>query len=377
MKILLISNALTPHQIALCEAFNSNQEVNFKFIEAKEMVRKKQLPIGWRFLGTPEYLITNEHFTKEKDKFQKEIDNADVVIIGGYYPELISYRLENNKLTFIYSERIYKNLKQILKFPYHLIKFNKVYGRKPNLFLLSAGAFAYKDYKRLGCFKNRIYKWGYFIDPPSTTQLESIQSEQTDRKTRILWASRLIEWKHPELPVQMAKELKKQGYLFEINMYGVGSLREYISGLINEYDLAEYVKLCGEISNEDLQQEMREHDIFLFTSDKGEGWGVVANEAMANKCALVCSDKIGAATYLIEDGTNGLIFNNKSLKSLINKVSFLIDNPDKRIRIATNANKILTETWSPRNAAINFIKLVNDITANRDCTIQSGPCSKA
>ena len=36
---------------------------------------------------------------------------------------------------------------------------------------------------------------------------------------------------------------------------------------------------------------MEKADIFLFTSDRREGWGAVANEAMNSACALVVSGK--------------------------------------------------------------------------------------
>jgi glycosyltransferase involved in cell wall biosynthesis len=40
--------------------------------------------------------------------------------------------------------------------------------------------------------------------------------------------------------------------------------------------------------------------VFIFTSDRNEGWGAVLNEAMGSGCAVVAADLIGSVPYLIE-----------------------------------------------------------------------------
>lgn len=377
MKIIFLSNALTPHQAPICEAFVAMKDIDFKFIEIKKGVNKQNLPIGWRYLEHPSYLITNDLFEEDKAKYQEEIDTADVVIISGCHPNLIDKRIKNGRNTFIYSERIYRKFNDYLKFPHHIFKFNKVYNKSDNLFLLSPGKFANNDYRLLGCFKNRSYKWGYFIEAPKIEFRKLIDQKTSPHKIKILWASRLIDVKHPELPIMLAKELKKHHYDFEINMYGIGPLQNQVLSNIQKNTVNDCVNLYGQISNSQLMNEMQMHDIFIFTSDQGEGWGVVANEAMANCCAIVCSNKIGAATYLIDDGENGLIFRNKSIKSLVNKVAFLIENPDKRLQISLNAHNTISQTWSPTAAARNFVQLVNDISSQKESSIKSGPCSQA
>ena len=52
--------------------------------------------------------------------------------------------------------------------------------------------------------------------------------------------------------------------------------------------------------NAKILQEMRKHEIFLFTSDRNEGWGAVSNESMSNGCMLVGSDGIGSIPFLVK-----------------------------------------------------------------------------
>lgn len=129
--------------------------------------------------------------------------------------------------------------------------------------------------------------------------------------------------------------------------------------------------------NEEILKAMRKHDIFLFTSDKNEGWGAVANEAMSNGCVIVASDAIGSVPFLVRDGDNGCVFESGNLDMLCEKVEWLLNNPMERSRMAINAYRMMRDVWSPANAAKNFIKLIEDLQSEKASLITDGPCSKA
>lgn len=160
MKIVFISNVLSPHQLPLCDEW-VKKGVDLTFIETLN-INKETLPTGWKFTGNRSYLVDYGQFVKRQHEMQQLILNADAVILGSAPKYLLSERLEQNKLTFIYSERIYKNLKNKLKWPYHLFKYSRMYGRYKSLYLLCASAFSAADYQKVGCFKGKAYKWGYF-----------------------------------------------------------------------------------------------------------------------------------------------------------------------------------------------------------------------
>lgn len=122
---------------------------------------------------------------------------------------------------------------------------------------------------------------------------------------------------------------------------------------------------------------MRNHQIFLFTSDRNEGWGAVLNESMSNGCAVVASDLIGSAPFLIEDGVNGLLFKSENVDSLYAKVKMLLDNPTLTENMAENAILTMRNTWSPKIAAERFIKLASNLSNGEDTPFENGPCSKA
>lgn len=168
-------------------------------------------------------------------------------------------------------------------------------------------------------------------------------------------------------------------YKFIIDMYGSGEELEPTKELAGKLDVMDVVRFQGNLPNDEILQQMRHHHIFLFTSDRNEGWGAVLNESMSNGCAVVASNMIGSVPFLIEDGINGLIFKSEDLGSLETKVASLLDNVDYRRTIAWNSIKTMREVWSPKNAATNFLKLCEAIENGRrlDSVIDKGPCSMA
>lgn len=375
MKIVIISNALTPHQLPLCDALAERID-EFKFIEA-ENIDKTALPLGWRETRKRDYVVPYDYLMTHRAEVEKLILSADAVIMGGDRTEFVKNRLDKGLLTFEYSERIYRRFKDYLKIPYHYFKFRKRYKCYSNLHLLCASAFTYSDFRKIGCFANRAYKWGYFINVPDLdiepTRLQKLQKH----KIRILWVARLLELKHPEAAINVAKRLRMQSVDFEMAIYGEGPLYDRILTSIRSEALNDYVTINKPVPNTELMQVMKDYDIFLFTSDKKEGWGVVANEAMANACALIGSSAIGSVPYLVKNNYNGKVYRDGNMAQLEACVFDLINDPEKRIDISINAYKTMHDVWSPQNAAANFIKLVNDLNSKRECAIVQGPGSKA
>ena len=196
-------------------------------------------------------------------------------------------------------------------------------------------------------------------------------------------------WKHPELPILMAHNLKKRGYNFVLDMFGSGEYEEQSKKLVGKLGVEDVVRFRGTMSNDALMKEMRKHDIFLFTSDCNEGWGAVANECMANGCVLVASDAIGSVPYLVRNGENGMVFMSASAKTsfenpdkialddLSGKVAWLLDHKDGMKKMQHKAACTMQELWSPKRAAQNLLKLIDALKNGRESLIEEGPCSKA
>lgn len=300
-------------------------------------------------------------------------------------------RMKRGLLSFDMSERWLKRGLINLFSPTILKMWLAYHGggwNKKKLYKLCCSAFAAEDQYRVGTFKDKCYKWGYFTKV-GEIDVEASTDVSTSNITPLMWCARYLMWKHPELPVLLAQKLKTKGYRFVIDMYGSGELEQETRALVKQLQVDDMVHFKGTMPNDQLMMEMRRHDIFLFTSDRNEGWGAVANESMANECALVASDAIGSVPYLIQHGVNGLTYHSaatntsfehpdkKALDELTEKVMWLLDHKSRMKEIQRNAALTLQNLWSPRHAAQSLLQLIDDLQNGRETTIKEGPCSKA
>lgn len=375
MKIVFLSNYLNHHQKPISDILYKITNGDYWFVATSPMDEERR-KLGYNDVEAP-YLITCYNEPQPTPYVADLIDQADAVIIGSSPDSYIEKRNKDKKLVFKYTERLYKVQPSLLKLLAHRIRFKRLYDRNPNCYLLCASAFTASDFNRIGCFKNRSYKWGYFPVVPSHDIDSLLERKDCHKHVRILWVGRFLNWKHPELPIELGEKLHRAGFDFEINMFGIGPELARIQKLISQKDLESKIKIRGAVINERIMDEMKFHDIFLFTSDRKEGWGAVANEAMSNGCTIVASDAIGCVPYLINSYTNGLIFKSEDSNDLFDKVVFLIKNPKLRKEMAHNAYHTIKTIWSPESAAIALVNLIDNLLEHQDVVAANGPCSKA
>lgn len=378
MTIAFFSNFLSHHQLPLVEEFNKIDGVNYIFV-ATEHISEERSKMGFDGYAT-EFLIDTTMSAENKECAMNLAVDADVAIFAT--TGVLDYekkRLITGKLTFECGERWLKRGLINLLSP-RLIKHQMLYylyGRKAPLYMLCNSAFAAGDYYQMYSFRNRCYKWGYFT-VVEEIDVEASTDVSTSNITPLMWCSRYLTLKHPELPIQLAAMLKKNGYRFVLDMYGTGERLDETKRLADKLQVNDVVRFFDKnVPNGQILQAMREHEIFLFTSDRNEGWGAVANESMSNGCALVASDEIGAVPFLVKDGINGMIFKSRDLQSLYAKVTYLLDNPDERKRMARQAVADMQNTWSPKVAATRFVDLVKRLQKGENTIYTEGPCSMA
>lgn len=377
MKIVFVSNFINHHQVNVADELYKLCQGQYWFIETNP-ISEALINSGYPVFSRP-YLIKTYDGMDKMQYAKKTIDEADVVVIGDAPESLVDSRILNNKLTFRYSERWFKSRPWFLTGPRGWVNFYKNHIRHRNkpLYMLCASAYTAKDVNAIGAYKNKCFKWGYFTNV-AELDISTIRSKTliACNKVHIMWCARFLKWKHPELPIKLAAKLKDKGYNFVIDMFGSGDELLKIKKLVKSLKVEEYINFRGNLPNDIILNEMRRHHIFLFTSDRNEGWGAVLNEAMSSGCAVVGSDKIGAVPYLIEDYKNGLIFKSGNLKSLTQKVALLLDHPKLIEALSIEAYNTMRDLWSPQNAARSFLSLVEALNT-KDCSKipMNGPCS--
>lgn len=396
MTIAYFSNFLNHHQKLVADIMYKTPSVVYTFVETVPMYDwlKKG---GYTDYSQEPYVLRAWESEINMQKAIGLVKSVDVAIFGGpevLYLEVIRAR-NTNKISFEVSERWLKkgwlNLlsPRLLKSQWY---YHKLF-RHNNFYKLCSSAYGALDQYKLHSYIGKCYKWGYFTEVDDNFDVEAITDSSTTEITPLMWCSRFLTWKHPELPILMAKRLMDKGYRFKLDMFGSGEKLDDSKKIVIELGLNDVVKFCGNMPNADILQQMRRHEIFLFTSDRLEGWGAVANESMSNGCVLVGSSDIGSVPYLVDDGKTGMIFKsanwhtgftNSSLKvdelaldSLTEKVEWLLNHPIERKKIAISGYNNMRDIWSPVNAANNLLTLIDCLTNGLDTSILEGPCSKA
>ena len=375
MKIVFLSNYYNHHQAPFCEAMYEHLGNDFSFIQTEEMEAERS-HMGWGEDKIPSFVKKNYGSPSAETECHQLIENADVVIIGSAPNDLVKNRIKTGRLVIRYSERQLKKGLELWKYPYRYLKWHKRNPRKANIYMLCASAYAASDYAKFGLFKNRCYKWGYF---PAAKRYQNIdQLIEPKHPASLLWVARLIDWKHPELPILVAKRLSDENYSFDMKLIGTGILQEKIQNMIRDFDLENRVHMLGSMKPTQVREHMEQSQIFLFTSDRNEGCGAVLNEAMNSGCAVIANRDIGSVPYLLENGKNGIIYDNGDFESLYSHVKSLLDTPQKAACLGKNAYDTIVDEWNADVAAERLLYLIEDLQKNRTSARYSkGPCSKS
>lgn len=380
--VVFVSNFFNHHQRPFCDAMYALLGDGYRFLET-EHISQERLAMGWGERDLPSYVIPVDSFKEQRDKVQELIDHADAVIFGSAPGELLANRIRQDKMIFRYSERPLK-VKEPWKYPVRLFTWRRALPQKKHTYMLCASAYTAADFALFGLFRNKCYKWGYFpelkkydISDLMSRKLSATTAGLKHPKASILWAGRLIGLKHPDASIKAAYELKKKGYSFQLDIIGNGEMKQQLQQMIREMDLSDCVKMLGAMSPAQVREHMEKADIFLFTSDRNEGWGAVLNESMNSGCAVVASHVIGSVPFLVRDGENGLIYCDGDEGSLCSKISYLLEHPLERKNIGKKAYETLAEIWNARTAAERLLILIENLMNSNGTPFEDGPCSRA
>ncbi|MDO5124140.1 MAG: glycosyltransferase [Eubacteriales bacterium] len=370
MTVTLVSGFLNHHQLSLCSAFNSQCD-KFYYI-ATEKIPRERLALGYKDSSDLYDFVLKPYESKEAEKEAlRVISESDIVIFGTCPDSYIEHRMRENKLSFLYSERFFKKGLWRRFIPRTRKKLNSriLKYKDKNLYVLCASAFLPYDLSKLGFPTEKCFSWGYFPEADS----HKARPQRHNKTVKLLWAGRLISWKHPEDAVKGALYLEKNGVDFTLDILGEGEKKAELEAMVQNLGLSSKVRFCGAMPPEKVRGKMREADIFLMTSDYNEGWGAVVNEAMSEGCALLASSAVGSVPYLIEDEVNGLVYRYADKSDFLQKLLKLAK--DKSLAETLGENAFLT-IKDEYNAQVGAQRLL-EFSQNTNLSRERGPMSKA
>ena len=381
MKIVFVSNYFNHHQKPVSDRlYERLTEINgsYTFVQTEPM-EEERIRMGWGevFQNTP-YLVNYEDDPK---KYQALIDDADIVIFGGTDDErYIQNRLRIGKVIWRYSERLYKTGRYKFVSPRGLLKKYTDHTRynKRRVYLLCAGAYVAGDFRLVLAYPNKKFRYGYFPEFREHDIDELMKHKKTSsRIPRLFWAARMIDWKHPELPIELAAHLKEAGYKFRMVIAGDGEMATQMKEYAKKLNVKDVVNFLGSQNPDEVRMTMEKSQIYLTTSDNQEGWGAVINEAMNSGCAVVANKAMGAAPYLLQNGNNGLVYRNGNKKQFFAAVKSLLDNPALCEQLGRAAYETIATTWNACVAADRLYDcMIREYMGEPIPYYEDGPLSK-
>lgn len=377
MILTFVSNYINHHQIPLSNELYKKLGSNYTFIQTEPM-EEERVQMGWGAeMADIPYL---KLYYDNPEECKRLIDESDIVIFGGVEDEsYIKGRLNEGKIVIRYCERLYKEGQWKSISPRGRRKKYEDHTQYANapVYLLCSGAYVASDFNIVKAYPGKKYTWGYFPEIKEYDLNELLAKKEHD-KVKLLWAGRMIDWKHPEHAIMAAAYLKKNNIPFVLDMVGGGPLEEELKCLAKKHNVENEVIFHGFEPPHVVRGYMEAAQIYLFTSDYMEGWGAVLNESMNSACAVVAAHGIGAVPYLIQDGHNGFVYKNKKVSELCGKVLKLAKDEQLRKTMGSNAYETMISTWNPKEAAARLYDffeglLVGEMRIQKD----DGPMSIA
>lgn len=136
---------------------------------------------------------------------------------------------------------------------------------------------------------------------------------------------------------------------------GENAYEESIKKSVQDYELNNVI-FTGYRS--DTPEVLAAMDIFIFPSHS-EAFGIALTEAMAMCKPSVCSNSDGVLDIAVDNETS-LLFENRNGNDLVDKVSQLIDLPEKRLKLGKAARKRAVETFDLEILTQRVIEIYNE-----------------
>ena len=130
--------------------------------------------------------------------------------------------------------------------------------------------------------------------------------------------------------------LKERGMAFKLLLIAEGEIPEEINYAIHQYKMHENITIIGKLPHQAVIKHIAESDLLVLPS-VNEGIANVAIEAMAMGTPVLSSN-CGGMTEVIENGVNGLLFENRNSKQLAEQLlAFSTLNMEERFTMALKA----------------------------------------
>lgn len=159
--------------------------------------------------------------------------------------------------------------------------------------------------------------------------------------------------------INAIKELHSAGIKAKLFIVGDGdeNYKNDLTLLIKKLNLKDYIEFLGYLDNP--QTVMGQCDILLMCS-KNEAFGLVTLEAMQIGKPVI-GTRSGGTVELILEGYNGLLYNPGNFKELSQKIKYLYDNPEIKLKMGEDAKNMASEKFKPDRYIQETLTIIQEL----------------
>jgi glycosyltransferase involved in cell wall biosynthesis len=188
----------------------------------------------------------------------------------------------------------------------------------------------------------------------------------------------MLDWKRVDLLLKAVALVCHQPNFGKVDIVGTGPEKSRLLELAQKLGLGAKCVFHEPVAADRVRELMRQADVYVLPSNRNEGWGVVANEAMSEGAVLVSNEQAGAAPVLIDHGRTGFLFEDGNIAALATILRMLLSDASLRETVRQAAWQEMQQLWHPRVGAERLVGLCQGLLGRAPMPEYSeGPCSRA
>lgn len=377
MLFCFYTNSISPHQLPLARELVTRLGCdNYRYVHEAAMSEERR-KLGWSDFAFA-WIVSEE---KNREAARKLLEECDVLLSGLRDLDLFEKRSRVGKRTIYCGERWFKpplGMLRLLHPAYFRMTFRFMrLVKRGALVCLPIGVFAVRDMARLfGLFSSDLRclfrtpqlafdprpmgaikgcpwmrMWGYFVAPTQGMFPGKKTNTTTARALRVLWVGRLLAWKRVDTLLKAVFAVARRRSI-TLAIVGSGPEREALQRL--EKRLCAHVGFVSPVSWHDavpiseVRALMRQHDVYVLSSNGYEGWGAVVSEAIEEGMHVIGTYEAGASATVLPDSCLYHVGDVKRLAELLTQTE------------TEHIACIEKERWSAASAAECLVRFVSE-----------------
>lgn len=198
----------------------------------------------------------------------------------------------------------------------------------------------------------------------SQEQISHEQASQVE-KVNFLYVGRLVYYKGCDYLLRAFKEANLSNAT--LTLVGDGVLYPELKAMVEEFGIQDKVIFLRDTSDEELVDEYKKCHVFVLPSvEPSEAFGIVQIEAMAFGKAVINTNLKSGVPRVGVHGVTGLTIEPRSEQELVEAMTDLYDNREKRQAMGMAGKQMVDEKYTSRCFFENIKETYGNLTKIRD-----------